>query len=136
MRRKSAGRRTKRQGWCAMGKDEFLNSKPTEWPFERKCPECGKVFSGRSLDDWAFKDKGTYICSWKCFRAREMRANAETMELERKARELGRLKPAQKMELIRMYRRKRLNESQISQATGLSWQAIHYYWRKIEGENG
>lgn len=54
-------------------------------PKNRKCPECGKEFYCPD-GDWVYKiqrPRLVYLCSWKCFLARERklkgkRANVQT----------------------------------------------------------
>jgi len=45
-----------------------------DWPHERKCPVCGKIFAISYLDEWAYCAKFTnrtskrYFCSHRCMR--------------------------------------------------------------------
>lgn len=38
---------------------------------ERKCPVCGKEFY--AIQEWAYRRKGVYFCSWGCLRKDEGR---------------------------------------------------------------
>ena len=102
----------------------------TAFPFERRCPECGKVFSGVMLETWTYRDKGQLLCSWGCVRQREKkRAEAE---LKRKAKLRKKLTPAQKEALIRKYVFRGMSNEEISEETGISQQLVNYYRKKIE----
>ncbi len=102
------------------------------WPFERKCPECGKMFAGVcALDEWTYKDGSVVLCSWGCVRRREKRR----LELEmKKAEKRNRMKltPAQKEGLIRKEIIRGSTNEEISLKTGMSMQLVNYYRRKIE----
>ena len=104
----------------------------TAWPFERKCPECGRMFAGTcALEKWTYRDKGVLLCSWGCVRRREKRRmEAELRAAEKRNRK--KLTPAQKAALIRRYVFQGLSNEEISAETGFSAQLVNYYRRKIE----
>lgn len=100
------------------------------WPFERRCPECGKVFSGRCYDEWIYRDRGDVLCSWGCMRAREKkREEKKNMDSARKTRQL---KPNQKEALIRVFVMRGLTNKEISAETGISMQLVNHYRKKME----
>ena len=108
----------------------------TAWPFERKCPECGKIFGGTMLEEWVYRDKGQFLCSWKCVRSREKkRAEAELKNAEKKAM-LKKLTPAQKEGLIRRKVYRGMTNEEISAEIGMSVQLVNYYRKKIEEAAG
>ena len=41
---------------------------------EKRCPICKKKFMV-CTEEWGFKDRGKYYCSWKCLRAHENAAS-------------------------------------------------------------
>lgn len=110
--------------------DEELNCRT--WPFERKCPECGKVFCVMVQDDWRYHDGDTLLCSWKCVRIRE--AKAEQKKESPKARKARRMTPKQKESVVLACVRMGMTNREISERTGLSDQTVNYYRRKSEKE--
>ena len=105
------------------------------WPFERKCPECGKVFSGTLLEEWVYKDGNNILCSYTCLRRRKKALEAIKAKIAEKTRRAKKLTPAQKEGLVRRYANRGLTNEEISRETGLSGQLVNYYRRKIEEEN-
>ena len=101
------------------------------WPFERKCPECGKKFCVPITETWGYRDKATLLCSWGCVRRREEKARKKAEEAARKKAK-KKLKPSQKEGLIRRYVFQGLSNEEISAETGFSTQLVNYYRRKIE----
>ena len=104
----------------------------TAWPFERKCPECGRMFAGTcALEEWTYRDKGALLCSWGCVRRREKRRTvAELRAAEKRNRK--KLTPAQKEGLIRQKVYRGMTNEEISAETGMSVQLVNYYRKKIE----
>ena len=103
------------------------------WPFERKCPECGKIFSGTMIEMWSYRDKGELLCSYGCQRKREKRE--EEREAVRRTKVAGlRLTPAQKECILRRHILKGKTNDEIMDETGFSRQLINYYRKKVEEE--
>ena len=102
------------------------------WPFERKCPECGKVFAGTILEAWTYRNKSDLFCSWTCLRKRERRIKEQEQKKARKKRMARQLKPNQKEALIRAKICRGMTNEEISAETGFSTQLVNYYRRKIE----
>ena len=104
------------------------------WPFERKCPECGKVFAGScEMERWPYRDGYTLLCSWGCVRRREKRKEeAELRVLEKRRRK--RLTKAQKTALIRQKIFIGMSNEEISLDMGISEQIVNCYRKKIEEE--
>ena len=101
------------------------------WPSDRRCPECGKKFGNWSMEDWVYRDRGQYVCSYKCQRAREKRREEEAQKAAEK-RTRGKLTPAQKEKLIRQLVYRGMSNEEISRSTGISPQLANYYRKKIE----
>ena len=113
--------------------EEETNKGSSSWPFERKCPECGKVFSGTIIESWCYHDKGEILCSWGCQRKREKRE--EEREAARRTKVAGlRLTPAQKECILRRHILKGKTNDEIMDETGFSRQLINYYRKKVEEE--
>ena len=104
----------------------------TAWPFERRCPECKRLFAGTcALEEWTFRDGNVLLCSWGCVRKREKRrADAALRAAEKRNRK--KLTPAQKTALIRQKVYRGMSNEEISQETGMSMQLVNYYRKKIE----
>ena len=106
----------------------------TGWPYERRCPECGKVFCVRNLEQWVYrKRKEELVCSFSCWR----KAQAKMAVKEKNGRALPpqkNLKPKQKEIMIRRYVNRGLSNADIEAETGFSPQLINYYRRKMEDE--
>ena len=115
-----------------MGKNELAGV--TAWPFERKCPECGKIFGGTMLEDWVYRDCQQYLCSWSCVRRREQKKAEAELKAAAKKRKTKKLTPAQKECLIRRLVYRGMSNEEISKETGMSVQLVNYYRRKIEAE--
>ena len=113
-----------------MGKNELAGV--TAWPFERKCPECGKIFGGTTLENWAYRDGQQYLCSWSCVRKREQKKAEAELKAAAKKRKTKKLTPAQKEGLIRRLVYSGMSNEEISKETGMSVQLVNYYRRKIE----
>ena len=118
-------------------KDERLpvideNTGSTAWPFERKCPECGRTFAGTcALEEWTFRERGRLLCSWGCMRQAEKRkTDAELRAAARRNRK--KLTPAQKEAVIRQKIFRGMSNEEISKETGMSVQLVSYYRKKIE----
>ena len=54
---------------------------------ERKCPICGKTFTPRSLDSWAYKISWVCYCSWGCLQKKRAPQEARRKAAIRKALE-------------------------------------------------
>lgn len=104
----------------------------SSWPFERKCPECGKKFCVPITETWRYRDKATLLCSWSCKRKREEKARQKAEAAARKKAKRKKLKPSQKEGLIRRYVFQGLSNEEISAETGFSAQLVNCYRRKIE----
>ena len=101
------------------------------WPFERKCPECGKKFCVPMTEIWGYRDRATLLCSWGCVRRREEKARKKAEEAARK-RAKKQLTTSQKEGVVRRFVYKGLTNEEISRETGMSMQLVNYYRRKIE----
>ena len=108
--------------------DEELNCRT--WPFERKCPECGRLFCVQVQEYWRFHDGDTLLCSWGCVRKRE--AKAEKNKESPKARKARKMTPKQKEGIVMACVRMGMTNREISERTGLSDQVVHYYRKKNE----
>ena len=106
----------------------------TAWPFERKCPECGKVFAGTFYEDWVYRDRGELLCSWRCKRKREQDRTRQELQRRERQRQLN-LKPNQKQEIIRGYVNQGMSNKAISAITGFSLQLVNHYRKKIREED-
>ena len=102
------------------------------WPFERRCPECGKKFCVMITETWGYRDRGVLLCSWSCVRRREEKARKKAEEAARKRAK--KLKPSQKEGLVRRCVFRGMTNEEISRETGMSNQLVNYYRRKIEEE--
>ena len=115
--------------------DDYQIPGASAWPFEKRCPECGKVFSGTMQEIWIYRDRGEMLCSWGCQRKREKKREAE--EAARKRKIAGRmLTPAQKECIIRRLVNRGMSNDEISEETGFSRQQVNYYRRKVLNEEG
>ena len=101
------------------------------WPFERRCPECGKKFCVPITETWGYREKAELLCSWGCVRRREEKARKKAEEAARK-RAKKRLTPSQKEGVVRRFVYNGLTNEEISRETGMSMQLVNYYRRKIE----
>ena len=119
-----------------MDKNQVLSQ---EWPFEKKCQICGKVFYILDGDMWTYKrtEGGcrVWFCSYSCFRK-----DQKTHEPEKKRKPepelkkfegFSRLRPWQKEILIRNMMRDGMDLDDIRDVTGASYQHVSYYMRKI-----
>lgn len=111
-------------------KDELPGN--SAWPFERKCPECGKKFCVALIESWSYKDRGLLMCSWGCVRRREEKRRLKAESAAAKKRKT--MSAAQKEELVRRLVFRGLTNEQISERTGISSQLVNYYRRKVESE--
>lgn len=102
------------------------------WPFERRCPECGKKFCVMITETWGYRDRAVLLCSWSCVRRREEKARKKAEEAARKRAK--KLKPSQKEGLVRRCVFRGMTNEEISRETGMSNQLVNYYRRKIEEE--
>jgi len=100
------------------------------WPFERRCPECGKKFCVMITETWGYRDRAVLLCSWSCVRRREEKARKKAEEAARKRAK--KLKPWQKEDLVRRCVFRGMTNEEISRETGMSNQLVNYYRRKIE----
>lgn len=100
------------------------------WPFERRCPECGKKFCVMIAETWGYRDKAVLLCSWSCVRRREEKAREKAEEAARKRAK--KLKPSQKEGVVRRCVFRGMTNEEISRETGMSNQLVNYYRRKIE----
>ena len=69
---------------------------------KQTCPVCGKEFWCDYPNQWIYKRKGSFICSWSCIREYD-RKEAEKMEQEKQRKKPGRkpMKPeGPKVELV------------------------------------
>lgn len=104
-----------------------------EWPLERKCSICGRIFCMVCTpEEWPLKDKKQHIlfCSWRCLREYEAR---EIMGGSRKRGNKDPKRPPKEKE--RMFGeliRRGLNNKEIAEQTGESEQLVNYYRRKIQ----
>lgn len=104
-----------------------------EWPLERKCSICGRIFCMVCTpEEWPLKDKKQHIlfCSWRCLREYEAR---EIMGGSRKRGNKDPKRPPKEKE--RMFGeliRQGLNNKEIAEQTGESEQLVNYYRRKIQ----
>lgn len=112
--------------------DEELNART--WPFERKCPECGRVFCVLVQENWRYREGDILLCSWGCMRKRE--ARAEQKKESPKARKARRMSPKQKESIVLACVWMGMTNREISERTGLSDQTVNYYRRKNEKEVG
>lgn len=103
------------------------------WPFERRCPECGKKFCVPVTETWIFRERNVLLCSWGCVRAREEKRRQRAISEAAKRRK--KLTPAQKEGLVRRLVYRGLTDEEIGRETGISTQLAHYYRRKIEDES-
>ena len=101
------------------------------WPFERKCPECGKKFCVPMTETWTYRDKAALLCSWSCVRRREEKARQKAEAAARKKAK-KKLTPGQKEGVIRRCVFRGMTNEEISAETGMSMQLVNYYRRKIE----
>lgn len=102
------------------------------WPFERKCPECGKKFCVPMTETWTYRQKAVLLCSWSCVRKREEKARQK--EEAARAKRRKKLTPAQKKGLVRRCIFRGMSNEEISAETGFSTQLVNYYRKKIEAE--
>ena len=102
------------------------------WPFERRCPECGKKFCVMITETWGYRDRAVLLCSWSCVRRREEKTRKKAEEAARKRAK--KLKPSQKEGLVRRCVFRGMTNEEISRETGMSNQLVNYYRRKIEEE--
>lgn len=102
------------------------------WPFERRCPECGKKFCVPVTETWIFRERNVLLCSWGCVRAREEKRKQKAISAAAKRQK--KLSPAQKEGLVRRLVCRGLTNDEISQQTGISAQLVNYYRRKVEEE--
>lgn len=102
------------------------------WPFERRCPECGKKFCVMITETWGYRDRAVLLCSWSCVRRREEKARKKAEEAAQKR--VKKLKPSQKEGLVRRCVFRGMTNEEISRETGISNQLVNYYRRKIEEE--
>lgn len=100
------------------------------WPLERTCPECGKVFCVRVQEEWRFKENGVLLCSWGCVRTRERRR--EERSGAAKAKRSKKLTPKQKEAAIRMFLEQGMDVKEISDRLGVRVENVYYYRKKIE----
>lgn len=104
-----------------------------EWPLERKCSICGRIFCMVCTpEEWPLKDKKQHIlfCSWRCLREYEAR---KIMGGSRKRGNKDPKRPPKEKE--RMFGeliRQGLNNKEIAEQTGESEQLVNYYRRKIQ----
>lgn len=101
------------------------------WPFERKCPMCGKVFISLDLDAWVYRDGSKLLCSWGCMRKAEQ--NREVSEDVKKVQKrFAKMTPDRKEREIRQRIMQGMSNSDIQKETGFSKQLINYYRKRIE----
>lgn len=98
-----------------------------EWPYERKCPECGKVFMITCLDDWGYYVKSAntkgrrFFCSYRCIRAWKKRKEEKTAQ--------GKEDNERKRKIMEMISIGADTET-ICQALDVSRQTVNYYMMK------
>lgn len=104
-----------------------------EWPLERKCSICGRIFCMVCTpEEWPLKDKKQHIlfCSWRCLREYEAR---EIMGGSRKrGNKYPKRPPKEKERVFGELIRQGLNNKEIAEQTGESEQLVNYYRRKIQ----
>lgn len=104
-----------------------------EWPLERKCSICGRIFCMVCTpEEWPLKDKKQHIlfCSWRCLREYEAR---EIMGGSRKrGNKDPKRPPKEKERVFGELIRQGLNNKEIAEQTGESEQLVNYYRRKIQ----
>ena len=109
----------------------------TAWPFERKCPECGKIFCVPSdTDAWAYQIRDgrntKLLCSYRCLRNREKRETEKKAAAARKAMKIS--NPKARNALIRRMVLTGMTNDEICGKTGFSRQLVNYYRKKTEEE--
>lgn len=104
-----------------------------EWPLERKCSICGRIFCMVCTpEEWPLKDKKQHIlfCSWRCLREYEAK---EIMGGSRKrGKKDPKRPPKEKERMFGELIRRGLNNKEIAEQTGESEQLVNYYRRKIQ----
>lgn len=111
---------------------------PMAWPYERKCPICGKVFCMWHADLWAYKTGERYFCSYHCMSAalKKTRESSAGRPKRKKAYpSASTLKPKQKFELIKALIRTGLTNREIEMKTGIDRELVRYYRVKAERES-
>ena len=101
----------------------------TFWLYDRKCPECGKIFCMPYKDLWAYKDGDRILCSWHCLRAREKRREEKVAKIDSMAGSI-RLSEEQ-VERIQALIRQGRSVREISVLFGVSREVIRYHKRKM-----
>ena len=104
----------------------------SSWPHERKCPECGKVFSFLLTEQWTYWDGHTQLCSWGCMRKREKRREEEQARIAANRRNLT---PRQREAMVRRLVLRGATDQEIQETLGMTRQHVNYYRRKIEDED-
>lgn len=108
---------------------------PTAWPYERRCPECGKIFCLARVELWAYWDGPQMLCSWGCKRKREKRqAEAAARAAEKRSKMTPRMREA----MVRRLTAQGKTDEEICERLGLSRQLINHYKKKIResGDSG
>ena len=102
-----------------------------DWPRERKCAECGKIFAyAVPAEEWPFKIRSrdgnhTFFCSWSCLRKRELRTEQQQKE-EKRLREKADLVPKRTLWRIYKYFDADMTNAEICKEEGLEADTIAF----------
>ena len=105
----------------------------TAWPYERKCPECGKIFCLARAELWSFWDGPEMLCSWGCMRKREKRKAEKTA---RAAEKRSKMTPKMREAMVKRLTAQGVEAKEIGERLGIGTQLVNYYQRKGKKDGG
>lgn len=117
---------------------DLLGGYYTAWPYERKCPICGKMFVMHSTEEWGYTVGSKRFCTYSCLRKyeRKQEENRRKVETKPKARRISTdgMSPEQRKIIVAMYMKMGSTNREIAELTGMDQELVNYYRRKVESE--
>lgn len=89
-----------------------------DWPLERTCPVCGKIFCFQSLSIWGYKLGEDLVCSYSCLKKLENKRKRATM--------------TGSAQMVQDGLNRGLSIAEIARETGLSVYSVYYHRRQME----